>query len=64
MREYDTKILNESRDWKARGDNFHWDHSDGSFVELDGTQYILYSKDCARLASVRTFAGAVLAHRL
>jgi len=63
--------MTELRRWISRGDNYHWDHPDGSFIELEGCalspsnadRYVLYNGDCARLASVRTLSAAVVKHQ-
>jgi hypothetical protein len=61
----EAKALESMPLWKARGDQYHWDHSDGSFIERDfgtGIRYVLYSDDCARLGSFRTLIAAGKAH--
>lgn len=56
--------------WRSRGDQYHWDHADGSFIELEGCalspsstdRYILYSPECARLGSLRSLERAYQKH--
>lgn len=52
-------------DWKERGDGWHWDHPDGSFIEKElGTraEFGLYNDDCDCLGRFPTLAAAHKAH--
>lgn len=52
--------------WKARGDEYHWDHTDGCFIERDfagsKTVYVLYADDCTRVSGTKSLTTAFQSH--
>jgi len=51
--------------WQSRGDGWHWDHTDGCFVEKDGGMrvvFVLYDKECKKIGRAKTLPDLYRIH--